>query len=168
MLNALIVNSGGERVNFYGMEMQAMWPFVLIFFNTWKGVGFSFLFYYSSILAISPSLYDASKLDGANFWQQVRYVTIPGIKSVMITMLIMGLAGIFRSDYGLFYMLPANSGQLYEVTQTIDTYIFNSLKGSGDLVTSSAAGILQSLVGLILVVSANLIIKKVDPDSALF
>ena len=86
----------------------------------------------------------------------------------MITMLIMGLAGIFRSDYGLFYMLPANSGQLYEVTQTIDTYIFNSLKGSGDLVTSSAAGILQSLVGLILVVSANLIIKKVDPDSALF
>ena len=86
----------------------------------------------------------------------------------MMTMLIMGISGIFRSDYGLFYLVTQNSGQLYPVTQTIDTYIFNALKGEGDLVTSSAAGILQSLVGLILVVTANLIIKKVDPDSAMF
>lgn len=168
MLNAIITNAGGERINFYGKDAIGMWPFVFIFFNTWKSTGFNFLFYYSSLLSISPSLFDAAKLDGANFWQQVRYVTIPGLKSTMVTMLIMGLAGIFRSDYGLFYLLSQNSGQLYEVSQTIDTYIYNSLKGAGDLVTSSAAGILQSLIGLILVVSANLVIKKVDPDSSLF
>ena len=168
MLNAMITNAGGERVNFYGRDMQWLWPFVFIFFNTWKGTGFTFLFYYSAILAISPSLYDAAKLDGAGFWKQVRYVTVPGLKSTMVTMLIMGLAGIFRSDYGLFYLLSQNSGQLYEVSQTIDTFIFNALKGQGDLVTSSAAGILQSLVGLILVVTGNLVIKKIDPDSSLF
>lgn len=168
MLNAMITNAGGERVNFYGRDMQWLWPFVFIFFNTWKGTGFTFLFYYSAILAISPSLYDAAKLDGAGFWKQVRYVTVPGLKSTMVTMLIMGLSGIFRSDYGLFYLLSQNSGQLYEVSQTIDTFIYNSLKGQGDLVTSSAAGILQSLVGLVLVVSGNLVIKKIDPESSLF
>ena len=168
MINSIITSHGGERVNFYGKDAIAAWPFILVFFNTWKGTGFTFLFYYSSIIAISPSLYDAAKLDGANFRQQVWHVTLPGIKSVMMTMLIMGISGIFRSDYGLFYLVTQNSGQLYPVTQTIDTYIFNALKGEGDLVTSSAAGILQSLVGLILVVTANLIIKKVDPDSAMF
>ena len=168
MINSIITSNGGERINFYGKDAIAAWPFILVFFNTWKGTGFTFLFYYSSIIAISPSLYDAAKLDGANFRQQVWHVTLPGIKSVMMTMLIMGISGIFRSDYGLFYLVTQNSGQLYPVTQTIDTYIFNALEGEGDLVTSSAAGILQSLVGLILVIAANVVIKKVDPDSAMF
>ena len=168
MINSIIEATGGKKINFYGAEAIGAWPFIITFFYMWKSTGFTFLFYYSSIIAISASLYEAAKLDGANFWQQVWHVTLPGIKSVMMVMLIMGVAGIFRSDYGLFYLVTQNSGQLYPVTQTIDTYIFNALKGSGDIVTSSAAGILQSLVGFVLVVSANVVIKKVDPDNALF
>ena len=168
LLNALIVKNGGERMNFYGEEAIGMWPFILVFFNTWKGVGYSFLFYYASIIAIDASLYEAAKLDGANYWQQVKNITLPCLKPIIIMMFIMALAGIVRSDYGLFFLLPKNSGQLYDVTQTIDTFIFNALKGNGDLVQSSAASVLQSLVGFVLILGANVLLRKIDKENALF
>ena len=168
MINHLIVKFGGEPINFYGREALGAWPFIIVFFNTWKGIGFSFLFYYSACLAIDASFYEAAKLDGANFWQQVIHITLPGIKPIMITMFIMGLGGIVRSDYGLFYMLSQNSAQLYPVTQTLDMYIFNMVKGMGDFALSSAASVMQSIVGFILIVAANLVLKKVSPDDAMF
>lgn len=168
MLNALITACGGERINFYGSDAIGAWPFILIFFNTWKSVGFGFLFYYSSILSISPDLYEAAKLDGASTRKQIWHVTLPGLKPVMIMMFVMGLAGIVRSDYGLFYLVTKNSDQLFSVTQTIDTFIFNALKGQGDLVQSSAASVMQSIVGLVLILSANFILRKVDRENALF
>jgi len=168
MINALITGQGGEAINFYSKDAIMYWPFILTFFNMWKGTGFTFLFYYSACLAISPSLYEAAKLDGATYWQQVRHITIPGIKPIIITMFILGLAAIVRSDYGLFYLVTKNSGQLYDVTQTIDTFVFNALKGEGDIALSSAASVLQSIVGFVLVVASNLVLKKVSPDNALF
>ena len=168
LFNSMIEANGGTRINFYGRNAQPYWPFILVFFNMWKGTGFIFLFYYSSILSISPSLYEAAKLDGASYWQQVRYITLPSIKPIIITIFILGIANIFRSDFGLFYLVTKNSGELYDVTQTIDMFVFNALKGSGDLVQSSAASVIQSLVGFVLVLSANLILRKVDRDNALF
>lgn len=168
MINALISSNGGTKINFYGADAKWAWPFILTFFNMWKGVGFSFLFYYSACLAISPSLYEAAKLDGASYWKQVWHVTLPGIKPVVITMFILGLGSLVRSDYGLFYLVTKNSGQLYEVTQTIDTYVFNALKNDGNIAMSSAASVLQSLVGFVMIVAANLILKKVSPENAMF
>ena len=168
MINGILKSMGKETMDFYSSDAIGMWPFVLTFFNMWKGVGFTFLFYYSSIIAISPSLYEAAKLDGASYMQQVRKITLPSIKPTIIMMFILGIARIFSSDYGLFYLVTKNSGPLYPVTQTIDTFVFNSLKGAGDLTSSSAAGFLQAIIGLILVVTANLIIRKVDKESAMF
>lgn len=168
LFNSWIVANGGSRINFYGERAKAFWPFILVFFNMWKGTGFTFLFYYASVIAISPNLYEAAKLDGASYWQQVKYITLPSIKPIIITMFILGIANIFRTDYGLFYLVTKNSGQLYDVTQTIDMFVFNALKGQGDLVQSSAASVMQSLVGFVLVVSANLVLRKVDSDNALF
>lgn len=168
MFNGIIRQFGGKTFDFYSEDAMAYWPFILTFFNMWKGVGFSFLFYYSSMIAINPSLYEAAKLDGATYGQQVRHITLPGIKPTVIMMFILGIARIFSSDYGLFYLVTKNSGPLYPVTQTIDTFIFNSMMGSGDIVSSSAAGFLQAIIGFVLIVVSNLIIRKLDPDSAMF
>lgn len=168
MLNGIIQAFGGKKIDFYSEEALAFWPFLLTFFNMWKGVGFSFLFYYSSIIAIDPALFEAAKLDGASFRQQIRYITLPSIKPTIIMMFILGISRIFSSDYGLFYLVTKNSGPLYPVTQTIDTFIFNSMIGSGDIVSSSAAGFLQAIIGFVLIIGSNLIIRKVDSDSAMF
>ena len=96
------------------------------------------------------------------------HITLPSIKPTVITLFVLGLAGMMRSDYGLFYLVTSNAGPLYPVTQTIDTFVFNALKGNGDFVSSSAVGLLQSIIGFILIVSANLFLRKIDKDSALF
>ena len=168
MINALIKATGGTGIDFYSEDAQKYWPFILTFFNIWKTVGFQFLFYYSAMLGISPSLYEAARLDGANYRQQILHITLPSIKPTVITLFVLGLAGMMRSDYGLFYLVTSNAGPLYPVTQTIDTFVFNALKGNGDFVSSSAVGLLQSIIGFILIVSANLFLRKIDKDSALF
>ena len=80
----------------------------------------------------------------------------------------MALGGIFRSDFGLFYQVPQNSGPLINVTQTIDTYVYRGLMQNNNIGMSSAAGLYQSVVGFVLVITANTIVRKIDSDSSLF
>ena len=81
---------------------------------------------------------------------------------------IMGVGNVFRADFGLFYYIPNNYGSLYGVTDVIDTYIFRSLKVSGEIASSSAASFFQSVCGLLLVLGANRVIRKINPENAMF
>ena len=171
MINGIIRQLGGTEIKFY--EEEKWWPWFLTFFNTWKGVGYSFLFYYSSILAINPSYYEAAKLDGANFWQQVWHITLPGVKTTIITMFILSISKVFYSDFGLFYLVTkqGGNGALYDTVLTLDSYIYMLVKDpsiGGDYYGSSALGVLQAGCGFVLVVIANAILRKVDPESSLF
>ena len=107
-------------------------------------------------------------MDGASRWQQIKNVTLPGLKSTIIILTLMALGGIFRSDFGLFYQVPQDSGSLIGVTQTIDTYVYRGLMQTNNIGMSSAAGVYQSIVGFVLVVTANFIVRKVDSESSLF
>lgn len=144
------------------------WPFILIFVNLWKSIGFNMIIYYSSIVGISQEYYEAAKLDGAGKWKQITSITLPLLKPTMITLFIMSVGAIMASDFGLFYQIPKNQGVLYPVTQTIDTYVYNALMKLGNISMSSAASVLQSIVGFVLVITANGIVRKYDKDSALF
>ncbi len=144
------------------------WPAILIFVHFWMRSGFSSVVYFSSMLSISPEYYDAAELDGATKWEQFKYVTLPLLKPTIITLTIIGLGAIFKSDFGLFYQVPMNSGALYKATQTIDTYVFRGLSDLRNLGNSAAAGFLQSFIGLITVLLANWTIRKVSPDDAIF
>ena len=107
-------------------------------------------------------------MDGANRWKQVWHVTIPCLKSTIIILTLMSIGNIFRSDFGLFYQVPMNSGPLQNVTNTIDTYVFRGLMQTNNIGMSSAAGVYQSVVGFVLVLTANLVVNRLDSDSALF
>ena len=87
---------------------------------------------------------------------------------MMIVLTIMAIGRIFYADFGLFYQLPRDSGPLYDVTQVIDTYLYRALKVTGNVGMASAAGLYQSVVGFVLVMLTNFIVRKIDPDSALF
>lgn len=149
-------------------QEKKYWPFILIIVNLWKSVGFSMVIYLASIVGINKEYYEAAKIDGARKWKQITNITLPLLKPTIITLIIMNIGGIFYSDFGLFYQVPRNSGALFDVTQTIDTYVYNALMQQGNIALSAAAGFYQSIVGFILVVIANAIVRKYSKESALF
>ena len=166
IMNNLLIKMGSKPLQWY--TETGSWPWVLIFANTWKTVGFNTLLYYGSLLGIDTTLYEAAAIDGANTWQRIYKISIPMLKPTIIVLFIMGIGNIFRADFGLFYYVPNNSGALYKVTDVIDTYIFRALKGSGDISGSSAASFFQSVCGFILVLIANGTVRKLDSENAMF
>lgn len=144
------------------------WPFILIFVNLWKGIGFGVVIYLASIVGISSDYFEAARVDGATKLQQIKHITLPCLKPTVITLFILSVGRIFYSDFGLFYQVPRNSGLLYSVTQTIDTFVYNALMQQNNIGMSSAAGVFQSVVGCIFVLLANGLIRKISREDAMF
>ncbi|MGN0178006.1 MAG: ABC transporter permease [Monoglobaceae bacterium] len=167
MINNTIIKAfGGEAVKWY--QTPKYWPFILIFVHTWKIAGYNSVMYLAAITGIDESLYEAASIDGANKFQQTMKITIPAIRPMMIILTILAIGKIFNADFGLFYNVPLNSGTLLPVTNVIDTFVYNALKTTGDIGMASAAGFLQSVLGFILVFTANRIVNKIDSSNALF
>ena len=166
MINAMEKASGSSVTNFY--HDTTWWPLILTLCNLWKNVGYSTVLYLAAITGIDTTQYEAAAIDGATKWQQVRYVTLPNIRTMIIILLIMNVGKIFNADFGLFYNVPQNSGSLYPVTQVVDTFVYRAYANTHNLGMSSAAGFLQSAVGLVCIVGTNAIVRKIDPDSSLF
>lgn len=164
--NSIIKPMGGEAVSWY--SMPTYWPLILVVVYIWKGFGYSTIIYYATLVGIDKTYFEAAAIDGANRWQQFLHVTLPGLKSTIITLTLLSVGRIFYSDFGLFYQVPMNSGPLYDVTNTIDTYVYRGLMQNNNIGMSSAAGFYQSIIGFILVFTANLIVSKVSKDDALF
>jgi len=144
------------------------WPVILTVVYLWMSFGYSSILYYSTIIGIDKSYYEAAGVDGASTWQQIIHVTIPSLKPTIITLVLLGVGRICYSDFGLFYQIPQHSGLLYSTTQTIDTFVYRALLELNDVGRSSAAGFLQSLIGFVLVLGANWLVSKLDKESALF
>ncbi len=164
--NTLLPALGLETVNWY--SDKTYWPLILVVVNTWKSVGYSMIIYLSSIVGISQDYYEAAKIDGAGKLKQIRYITLPLLKTTIITLFILSIGQVFRSDFGLFYQVTKNAGPLYEYTRTIDVYVYQALMKNSDYAMSSAASVYQSVVGFFMIIAANKIVKKNHPDSALF
>ena len=144
------------------------WPFILTFANLWKYTGYNSVIYLATIVGILPEYFEAATIDGASKLQQIRKITIPLISPVIIILVLLGIGRVFFADFGLFYQVPKNTGALFDVTNVIDTYVYRTLINSGDLGMSSAAGLYQAVVGFILVLASNLIVRRIDPSKALF
>lgn len=166
VVNRLLMSLGLEPISFY--TTTTWWPLIFIIVNLWKGFGYSSIVYYATVLGIDSGLYEAASIDGANIWQKVWHITLPGLKYTVITLVLMSLGGIMYSDFGLFYQVPMQSGLISSVTDTIDVYVYRALTQTNDIGRSAAAGFLQSVVGFALIMTVNGIVRKVEKDSALF
>lgn len=166
VINSLLVTLGFERMDFYSMPNA--WYVILPLVDFWKGVGYGSIIYVSAITGISDELYEAADLDGANFMQEIVHITIPSIRPTIVILTLMSLGSIMKGNFDLFYQLVGESGQLMETTEIIDTYVWRSLRQNVQIGMGSAAGLYQSFVGMVLVVLVNTIVKKIEPDYAIF
>lgn len=164
--NSILEAVGNKGVNWY--SKAPYWPFILVLVQMWKTAGYSSIVYIASIAGIDKGLYEAARLDGAGKLRQIFSITIPQLKPFIIMMVLMSVGRLFNSDFGLFYQVPMNSGPLFSVTQTIDTYVYRGLMTYGNVGMSSAAGLFQSVIGFVLVVVANAVVRKRDAENALF
>jgi ABC-type polysaccharide transport system permease subunit len=155
-----------NAINFYGTK--SVWPFLLLFINNWKQIGYNSIIFLSSIVGIDRGLYEAAMVDGCSPWKQITKITIPQLKPTIITLTLLQVGKVFYSDFGLFYQVTMDSGALYNVTNTIDTYVYRSLMVLNNLSSASAASAFQSVCGFILVFTVNMIVRKLDRDNALF
>lgn len=157
---------GAEPVNWY--TSAGYWSVILTIVEVWKAFGFQSIVYYATIVGFDKAYYEAAVVDGAGTWKQITAITLPLLKPTIIIMTIMGLGRMFSSDFGLFYQVPQNSGMLYSTTTTIDTYVYRALMEDHDIGRSLSASFLQSILGFLLVLSANAVVRKIEKDSALF
>ncbi|WP_394916579.1 ABC transporter permease [uncultured Robinsoniella sp.] len=166
MNNTILPALGKEPAAWY--QEPKYWPVILVIVNCWKGVGYGCLIYISSITGIDPAFYEAAELDGASKWEQIKYITLPSIAPSIITLTLLNIGRIFYADFGLFYQVTQNSGQLYSTTNVIDTYVYRGLLQVGNIGMASAAGFYQSVIGFVLVLAANLIVRRFSKENALF
>ncbi|MEZ4662303.1 MAG: ABC transporter permease subunit [Caldilineaceae bacterium] len=144
------------------------WPAILTLANLWNGVGFGSIVYLAGILGIDPMLFEAAKIDGASKWQQVRYITMPMLLPLVIILTLLAIGRIFNADFGLFFFLPRDTPMLYPTTDVIDTFVYRSLVQLGDISMAAAAGFYQSVVGFVMVVVANWIVRRINADYSLY
>ena len=168
VLNGLLRAMGSEPLNLYTSENAWMWVFIICLFNMWKWTGYNSIIYIAAITGIDAECYEAADIDGANIFHKIWYITFPAIRPTIITMILLQVGRILRGDFEMFYQLVGSSGQLFQVTDVIDTYVFRSLATSGNLGMTAAASFYQSAVCFILVIVVNKIVSKIDQDSALF
>ena len=153
-------------INWYASAQY--WPFILTIVHFWQSSGQSSIIYMASIGGIDKGLYESARLDGANKRQQIWNITLPMLRPMIILMTLMSIGRIFNSDFGLFYQVPLGQGLLTSTTQTIDTYVYRALMELNNVGMSSAASVFQAIIGFLLVVVSNAIVRKVDNENALF
>lgn len=166
LVNRVLQQLGLAPVGWY--SSPEAWPGILTLVRLWQGAGIGSAIYLAAMLGIEPALYEAAQLDGASRWQQFRRITLPLLAPVITVMLLLALSNIVEADFGLFYIVPRNQPALYPTTDVIDTYTYRALVSSPSVGRAAAIGLAQSLVGFVLVLGANLFVRRVDPDRALF
>jgi len=165
LINSFLELIGSDRVNLFTRPMA--WIIIIPIVSIWNGVGLQSILYYAALMGVDPELYDAAKVDGANRLKQIRYISLPSIMPTFTILVILGMRNILRGDFGLFYAVTRNVGLLYPTTDILDTYIFRGLR-AGNFGATTAVGLVQSVVGMFVILIVNAVVKKLSPGSELF
>jgi putative aldouronate transport system permease protein len=166
LINRIFLSLGKEPVPFYSKANY--WYAILILLTIWKNSGYSSIIYLAAITGIDAEIYEAAYIDGAGRWGSIRYITLPLLMPTVMLLTLMSIGRIFYGDFGMFYAIIRENGQLMGVTEVIDTYVFRTFRVTGDPGVSMAIGFYQSVVGFILVCGSNWLTKRLFPEGALF
>lgn len=166
LLDHWITNAGGHAINWYTSPQY--WPLILTLLMVWKSAGFNSIIYLAGIVGINPEYYEAAQLDGANKVQSIWNITVPLLRPLIIMNTLLAIGHIFYADFGLFFIVTHDSSLLYQTADVIDTYVYRALTSLGDVGMASAAGSYQAVVGFVLVLVSNWIVKRIDPEKAIF
>lgn len=165
LMNQILSLFGAQTVDAY--MKPGYWPAILTIVNIWKGIGMGSMMYFASLMGIDPSLYEAAEIDGANRFQKMRYISLPHLIPLVCIFTILGAGSLINGNFDLFYIIPRNSTILYETTDILNTYVYRALQ-NGTYAMGATVGLVQSVVGMILVLGTNLIVRKISPDNSMF
>ena len=166
LLNNLREAVGLSRVAWYSKGFT--WVWIIVACSVWKGLGYNTVIYLARITSIDQSVYEASRIDGANKWQEITRITLPLMKPTIVILLLMSIGGVFRADLNMFLSLSPTSGAALRYINVIDTYVYYAMKNNLQYGLSAAVGLWQSLMGLLLVLISNWLVSRYDPDNKLF
>ncbi len=166
VINSLLQKWGMDPYPFY--SEPSAWKYIFVIVNVWKGTGYGSVVYLAAIMGISEEYYEAAKIDGATVFQQIRRITLPLLKPTFIILFLFSLGRIMKGQFDMFFQLVGRNSLLMDATDIIDTYVYRSLTQNFDIGMGTAAGLYQSVFGFFLVMLTNAIVKKVNPDYALF
>ncbi|MDD3277838.1 MAG: ABC transporter permease subunit [Lachnospiraceae bacterium] len=167
ILNAILQMFGQAPVNVY--ENAAAWPFILVLVNLWKGAGYGSIVYFAALMGMDKEMLEAAKVDGATSLQRIRYITLPSLRPTIIILLLLSVGGILHGNFDLFYnLVGSNNVTLLNSTDVLETFIFRAMVSNSNFSTAAAVSFIQSIFGLVVVLVTNGIVKKVEPDYALF
>lgn len=164
-VNGVLQQLGLGKVAWY--TTPKYWPFILVIINTWKWTGYDTIVYLAAVTGVNQELFEAAAVDGATRLQQIRHITLPSLIPLCITLVLLRLGRMFYTDMGLFFSVPRNTGILFDVTNTIDTYVYRAFATTGNVGLSAAAGFYQSILGLVIILSFNALVRRYDKDSAI-
>ena len=144
------------------------WPLILMLVNLWHSLGYFTIIYLAGIIGINPEYYEAARIDGASRWNEITHITLPLIRPLIIINVLLAIGRIFFANLDLFINVIRDQGSLLSTSDVIDTYVLRSLTTLGNFNMASAAGFFQAIMGFSLVVLSNWVVRRIDPDQALF
>ncbi len=158
IVNDILLRMGviDQAINFFAFP-KYFWP-IVAFANCWKETGWNAIIYLAAITAIDPALYEAASIDGADRFQKIKYITLPGIKSTFMILLLINVGNVLNAGFEVQYLL--GNGLVQSVSQTIDIYVLKWGISQNDYSLGTAAGLFKSAVSIILIVIANAIARK--------
>jgi len=156
LVNQMIRSLGADPIAF--MQEPSWFRTVLVASNVWRDIGWGAIIYLAALAGISPELYEAARVDGANKWQQIWHISLPGISHVIALLLILRLGQIMNAGFEQVYILY--NARVYEVADIVDTWVFRNGVEQFRFSISTAAGVFKSVVGLVLVVVSNRLAKR--------
>ena len=156
ILNNMLAAMGLERVRFF--TDQGIFRWLLVFTEGWREIGYNTVIYLAAITGLDMTLFEAARVDGANKWQQLWHVTLPGLLPTIVLMLILKVGYIL--DTGFEQVLVFYNPAVYDVGDIIQTYVYRLGMGQMDFSMSTALGLFNSVVAFILIISANTVSRK--------
>ena len=173
LINTLLQHLGMEPIDFYAASSTGLWPLILFLWNMWKGQGYSVILDYAALQSLDTGIMEAAELDGANRLQRMWYIEVPHLRKIVAIQLIMSMGGIVKSDFGMFWFLPKFEGnsalELKKAVEVLDVRIYrlvNDPRIKTDYSKATAIGLIQSFIGMIIMLITNWVVKKLDEESA--
>ncbi|OBZ12647.1 MULTISPECIES: sugar ABC transporter permease [Bacillales] len=167
LANELIEMFDGVPIDWYTSPQY--WVKIIASASIWKNVGYSVIIYLAVITSIDEEMMEAASLDGASRVQKIRYILLPNLVPTIIILTLLSIGRIFFGDFALIYAIVENNGLLFSTTDVIDTYIYRALiNGGQEYGMITAIGICQSILGFLVVVGSNWLVKRYDKSYSLF
>ena len=165
-INSILTSLGLEKWQPYADAK--VWPVLMVIIYLWQQTGYNSVVYFAAIMGIDAEMIEASRVDGANGFQKIRYIILPSLKPTIVILILFALGGIVKGNFGLFYNIIGSNSILYETTDIIETFVYRATMTDFNFSTASAVGLYQSIIGFVIVMTVNYIVKKIEPDYSLF